>query len=148
MGYLKTSNIRLFVLDEADQLMEPSFLKDIKYVNRTSELCLVCCSVQFFCSYESTVGVMQWYDSSELKILCGSFQKLKLPYLCQMLLALFTNVDRFETSVWMFQCEISGRFVFFMPIESSFTICFYILQFVAHWSEFSLTHYILSVAKG
>jgi ATP-dependent RNA helicase DDX20 len=59
MGYLKTSNIRLFVLDEADQLMEPSFLKDIKYVNRTLELCLVRCSVYFLCSYESTVGVMQ-----------------------------------------------------------------------------------------
>jgi ATP-dependent RNA helicase DDX20 len=37
MGCLKTSNIRLFVLDEADKLMEPAFLKDIKYVNRTFE---------------------------------------------------------------------------------------------------------------
>jgi ATP-dependent RNA helicase DDX20 len=34
-GLLKTDNIRLFVLDEADKLMEPSFLKDIKYVNRS-----------------------------------------------------------------------------------------------------------------
>jgi len=59
MGYLKTSNIRLFVLDEADQLMEPTFLKDIKYVSRTSELYLICCSVHFLCSYERTVGVMQ-----------------------------------------------------------------------------------------
>jgi ATP-dependent RNA helicase DDX20 len=56
MGCLKTSNIRLFVLDEADQLMEPTFLKDIKYVNRTSEFYLVCCSVQFLCSCDSTFG--------------------------------------------------------------------------------------------
>ncbi|KDR23297.1 putative ATP-dependent RNA helicase DDX20 [Zootermopsis nevadensis] len=31
-GCLKTDNIRLFVLDEADKLMEPSFLKDINYI--------------------------------------------------------------------------------------------------------------------
>lgn len=59
MGCLKTSNIRLFVLDEADQLMEPTFLKDIKYVNRTSEFYLICCSVHFLCSFESAVGIMQ-----------------------------------------------------------------------------------------
>jgi len=44
------------VLDEADQLMEPTFLKDIKYVNITSELYLGCCNVQFLFSYESTFG--------------------------------------------------------------------------------------------
>ncbi|XP_069701300.1 probable ATP-dependent RNA helicase DDX20 [Periplaneta americana] len=31
-GFLKTDNIRLFVLDEADKLMEPSFQKDINYI--------------------------------------------------------------------------------------------------------------------
>jgi len=56
MGHLKTSNVRLFVLDEADQLMEPTFLKDIKYVNRTSDLYLICCNVHFLYSYESTFG--------------------------------------------------------------------------------------------
>ena len=32
-GLLKTNNVRLFVLDEADKLMETSFQKDIKFVN-------------------------------------------------------------------------------------------------------------------
>lgn len=31
-GYLKMDHVRLFVLDEADKLMEESFQKDIKYV--------------------------------------------------------------------------------------------------------------------
>ena len=48
MGYLKTSNIRLFVLDEADQLMEPNFLKDIKYVKRLQS-CILSFSLCSFC---------------------------------------------------------------------------------------------------
>lgn len=36
-GYLKMDHVRLFVLDEADKLMEESFQKDIKYV-----LCKIC----------------------------------------------------------------------------------------------------------
>lgn len=31
-GFLKTDNVRLFVLDEADKLMERSFLKDVNYI--------------------------------------------------------------------------------------------------------------------
>lgn len=31
-GYMKTDSIRLFVLDEADKLLEPSFQKDINYI--------------------------------------------------------------------------------------------------------------------
>lgn len=31
-GFLKVDNVRLFVLDEADKLMETSFQKDIKLV--------------------------------------------------------------------------------------------------------------------
>lgn len=31
-GFLKVENVRLFVLDEADKLMETSFQKDIKLV--------------------------------------------------------------------------------------------------------------------
>lgn len=31
-GYLKIDHVRLYVLDEADKLMEDSFQKDIKYV--------------------------------------------------------------------------------------------------------------------
>lgn len=31
-GFLKVENVRLFILDEADKLMEISFQKDIKFV--------------------------------------------------------------------------------------------------------------------
>ena len=31
-GFLKVENVRLFILDEADKLMETSFQKDIKFV--------------------------------------------------------------------------------------------------------------------
>lgn len=31
-GFLKLENVRLFILDEADKLMETSFQKDIKFV--------------------------------------------------------------------------------------------------------------------
>ncbi|KOC60163.1 putative ATP-dependent RNA helicase DDX20 [Habropoda laboriosa] len=35
-GFLKVENVRLFVLDEADKLMETSFQKDIKIINNSS----------------------------------------------------------------------------------------------------------------
>jgi ATP-dependent RNA helicase DDX20 len=54
-GFLKTDNVRLFVLDEADKLMEPSFLKDVKYVNRSLHSCLVSSLLSYFCSYVTTV---------------------------------------------------------------------------------------------
>lgn len=33
LGHLRTNYIRLFVLDEADKLMDISFQKDVKYVD-------------------------------------------------------------------------------------------------------------------
>ena len=32
-GFLKTNHVRLFVLDEADKLLEDNFQKDIKYID-------------------------------------------------------------------------------------------------------------------
>ena len=39
IGYLKLNNVRLFVLDEADKLMETSFQKEIKLVVYPYSIC-------------------------------------------------------------------------------------------------------------